>query len=641
MIKYIALFYFLFIVAKENKLRGQQIVLHASDYISVSDSDAVAGVLKLLKDAYKRKATKIIFQKGTYHFYDDLAFERYAYISNHDFGARRMAFPLIDFHNLEIDGGGAEFIMHGLIIPFSIENSSNIEISNVRVNWSSPTHSELKVVGVSNDVKNPYVDYEISNQYPYEIKNGELLFTKKGFQHNLENGVYFDPVKNAVAYQSRNMSPPLNREVKQSVKNWSTLERTIYPVDKNDPAFRNRGIENSIIATQLQPGLVRVTGVKTQLPKIGWVLVAKGMNGYNRLAPAFRLYHSDNIELNNVTVHHASGMGLIADNCKDVTLNSFNVMPDKKDGRMIATTADATHFVGCRGLIKMDNCRFENQFDDATNIHGTYFEVMDFKGRTAGLRVGHFQQSGYQFARSGDTIYAVDPHVASTHLSMLIVDTVEMVNPRYFKVTFKQEIGTLLKTGYYLENSSAYPEVEIKNCTLINNRARGFLILTPRKVLIEGNTFSNMMSAIQVPNEFTFWYESGYVTDLTIRNNTFLDGSYGTPKPIALINILAVSKNNEYIHGRINIENNTFTTFGSAILRAEFVKNIIFKNNIIKYSGNYPLNTDKPVIDFETVGSADISNNKYDAVFKNFISTEHIPVKLINKNNEIIKATKK
>lgn len=641
MIKYIALFYFLFIVAEENQLQGQQIVLRASDYISLSDSDAVTGVLKLLKDARERKATKIKFQKGTYHFYDDLAFERYAYISNHDFGARRMAFPLIDFHDLEIDGGGAEFIMHGLIIPFSIENSSNIKISNVRVNWSSPTHSEIKVVGVSNDAKNPYVDYEISDQYPYEIKNGELLFTKKGFQHNLENGVYFDPLKNAVAYQSRNMSPPLNREVKQSVKNWNNLEPTIYPVDKNDPAFRNRGIENSNIATQLQPGLVRISGVKTQMPKIGWVLVAKGMNGFNRLAPAFRLYHSDNIELNNVTVHHASGMGLIADNCKNITLNSFNVMPDKKDGRMISTTADATHFVGCRGFIKMDNCRFENQFDDATNIHGTYFEVMDFKGHTAGLRVGHFQQSGYQFARAGDTIYAIDPHVASTHLSMLIVDSVEMVNPRYFKVSFKQELGTLLKTGYYLENASAYPEVEIKNCTVINNRARGFLILTPKKVLIEGNTFSNMMSAIQVPNEFTFWYESGYVTDLTIRHNTFLDGSYGTPKPIALINVLAPSAKGEFIHGRINIENNTFTTFGSAILRAEFVKNIIFKNNIIKYSGNYPLNTDKPVIDFETVGSADISNNKYDTAFKNFLPTEHIPVKLINKNNEVIKATNK
>jgi hypothetical protein len=149
-----------------------------------------------------------------------------------------------------------------------------------------------------------------------------------------------------------------------------------------------------------------------------------------------------------------------------------------------------------------------------------------------------------------------------------------------------------------------------------------------------------MMSAIQCPNEFTFWYESGYVTDLTIRSNTFLDGSYGTPKPVALINVLAVSANKQYIHGSIKIENNTFTNFASAILRAEFVKSIVFRNNIIKYSGNYPLNADKPVIELETVGSADISNNKYDPAFKNFISTENIPDKIINKNNEIIKATK-
>src|SRR5687768_6796548 len=105
MVKYIALICFLLIFSKQNKVQGQ-VVLQASDYVSLSDSDAVPGVLKLLKDARERKATKIVFQKGAYHFYEDLAFERYAYISNHDFGARRMAFPIIDFHDMEIDGGG-------------------------------------------------------------------------------------------------------------------------------------------------------------------------------------------------------------------------------------------------------------------------------------------------------------------------------------------------------------------------------------------------------------------------------------------------------------------------------------------------------------------------------------------------------
>ncbi|HXI00815.1 MAG TPA: right-handed parallel beta-helix repeat-containing protein [Sphingobacteriaceae bacterium] len=640
MLKYIITCCLVLIFAAQQQVHGQKRIIYAKDFLSASDSDAVPGVLRLLKATKESKAEKIIFQKGTYHFYDDHAFEKYAYISNHDSGMRRIAFPIIDFHNLEIDGGSAEFIMHGLIIPYAIENSSNIKISNLRVNWLRPTHSELKVVGVSKGNKNPYIDFEINDEYPYEIKNGELLFIKKGFHHNLENAVYWDPKTDAVAFQSRQISPPLNQQAKPSVKNWKDSVATLYSIDTNDPAYRNRGIENSLLAHQLKPGLVRLTGVKPQMPEIGWVLIAKGMNGFNRLAPAFRLVSSDNVEINNVTVHHASGMGLIAENCRDITLNKFNVFPDKKDGRMIATTADATHFVGCRGTVKLENCHFENQYDDATNIHGTYVEITEIKNNTAGVRIGHFQQVGYDFARPGDSIGVVNPNESSLPVARLTITEVEKVNPRYYRITFAETLPGNIKKGYYLENLQAYPEVEIKNSRFVNNRARGLLISTPRKVLIEGNTFSNMMSAIQCPNEFTFWYESGYVRDLTIRNNTFLDGSYGVAKPTALINILAVSNNKRYIHDRITIENNTFTTFASAILSAEFVNDITFRNNVIKYSGTYPLNSESPVIKLEHVGNANIISNKYDPAFKHFIFNEYRPLRLINESNEILEKTK-
>jgi len=638
--KYIVLSFLIIFLLTEKQVNGQQKVLFAKDFVSASDSDAVPGVLSLLKAARESKAEKIVFEPGTYHFYDDHAFEKYAYISNHDSGMRKMAFPIIEFHDLEIDGGGAEFIMHGLIIPFAVESSSDIKIKSLRVNWFRPTHSELKVVGVSKDIKNPYIDFEISDEYPYEIKNGELSFIKKGFQHNLENAVYWDPKTDAVAFQSRQISPPMNQEARSSVKNWKDPQAGLYDLDPNDPAYRNRGIENSLIAVQLKPGLVRITGVKPQMPHIGWVLIAKGMNGFNRLAPAIRLYHSAGIEINNVTVHHASGMGLIAENCMDVTLNGFNVFPDKKDGRMIATTADATHFVGCRGTIKLENCHFENQYDDATNIHGTYVEIADIKGNTAGVRIGHFQQSGYDFARVGDSIGIVNPKESALPIGRLTIREVEKVNPRYYRITFAETLPDNVQKGFYLENLQAYPQVEIRNNRFVNNRARGLLISTPRKVLIEGNTFSNMMSAIQCPNEFTFWYESGFVRDLTIRNNTFLDGSYGAPKPPALINILAVSGNKRFIHDRITIENNTFTTFASAIVSAEFVKNITFRNNVIRYSGNYPLNSDSPVIELEYVGTANITHNKHDPDFKLFISNHHRPQQLINESNEFIEKTK-
>ena len=35
--------------------------------------------------------------------------------------------------------------------------------------------------------------------------------------------------------------------------------------------------------------------------------------------------------------------------------------------RVISTTADATHFVNCKGDILIENCRFENMLDDGTN----------------------------------------------------------------------------------------------------------------------------------------------------------------------------------------------------------------------------------------------------------------------------------
>lgn len=614
-----------------DQISAKEITLYAANYVSPSDSDAIAGVLNLLKDAKTKGANRIVFQKGIYHFYADHAFEKYCFISNHDSGPRKIAFPLLNFKNLEIDGGGSEFIMNGLIIPFAIENSSNVKIRNLSINWYRPTHSELTVVAV--DSEKQFVDFSISSQYPYEIRNGELIFIKKGFEHNLENAVYWNPKTHAVAYQSRQITPPLSKALHPSVKNFHDKEDFLYKLDPNDPVYKKRGVENSLFARQLKPGLVRITGVKPIVPEVGWILVCKGANGNNRLSPAMRLWASDDIVLENLNVHHASGMGLIAENCRDVTLNHFNVFPKPNDHRMISTTADATHFVNCRGLIKMENCRFENQFDDATNIHGIYVEITDIKTNIAGVRIGHFQQVGFDFAFPGDSVVAVNPAISELPVARLSVESIEKINPRYYKITFNKPLPNNVQKGFYLENVQACPEVEIRNNRFINNRARGLLISTPRKVLIEGNTFSNMMTAIKCHSGFSFWYESGYVKDLTIRNNTFLDGYYGALNPGSLIEIGAFSANDDFIHGKITVGNNTFSSFASGIVATQFVKDLYFKNNIIKYSGNYPINSSLPVIELKMVGRAEIANNDYDLRFKNFISKESKQGILIDHSN--------
>lgn len=50
---------------------------------------------------------------------------------------------------------------------------------------------------------------------------------------------------------------------------------------------------------------------------------------------------------------------------------------------------------------------------------------------------------------------------------------------------------------------SWYPELIFRNNVVRNNRARSILVSTPRKVVVEGNTFSSMMSAILFEGTWT------------------------------------------------------------------------------------------------------------------------------------------
>lgn len=53
----------------------------------------------------------------------------------------------------------------------------------------------------------------------------------------------------------------------------------------------------------------------------------------------------------------------------------MEVVPAPGKKRMISITADATHFSNCGGQIRLIDCTFENQKDDASNIYGLYMPV--------------------------------------------------------------------------------------------------------------------------------------------------------------------------------------------------------------------------------------------------------------------------
>ena len=75
--------------------------------------------------------------------------------------------------------------------------------------------------------------------------------------------------------------------------------------------------------------------------------------GYGRPTPGVFMYHDTNTTLENIQVHYAEGMGLLAQMSENITLDKFSVcLRGKDDPRYFTTQADATHFSGCKGLIR-------------------------------------------------------------------------------------------------------------------------------------------------------------------------------------------------------------------------------------------------------------------------------------------------
>ena len=73
-------------------------------------------------------------------------------------------------------------------------------------------------------------------------------------------------------------------------------------------------------------------------------------------------------EVSDVTVFTGPGMGLVGSISTNISLKHFNILLRPGSGRMMSTTADATHFSGCKGTIALEDCIFEGMGDEGINV---------------------------------------------------------------------------------------------------------------------------------------------------------------------------------------------------------------------------------------------------------------------------------
>ncbi|MBO0590125.1 right-handed parallel beta-helix repeat-containing protein [Cellulophaga sp. E16_2] len=569
--------------------------------------DATPALVSRILKANENPISEIRFEKGTYHFYPDKGFEKFCYISNHGDLMINTPFPLFNRNNLVIDGQGSTFIFHGVMIPFLIEDSKNISVKNLSIDWYQSFHSEGLIV--ANDEANKTFDMQISNEYPYDIRNGQLFFIKEYYQHTIGQSILFDPKRKAISFDTEAYTGITTKSKSEATFNIDTINYK-YEYDKRDVDNKDIGVENRVTVKEIKPGLLRVFGHTKKMPPVGHILSMKGQQGLNRVSPAFSVKHTNGFNALNVTVHHAGGMGIIAENSADIVLDNFNVTPSQ--GRMVSTTADATHFVGCRGKLELKNCTFENQLDDASNIHGTYQKIVDvLDDYRIGVRMGHHQQKAFVIGRPNDHLGFVRLSESFFPYKKSTIKSIEYINNRYQIITLNDKLPKDVKPGDLVENLDGYPDLLVKNCTIRNNRARGLLISNPVHTLIENNFFSTEMEALLMPVESGHWYESGNAANVVIKGNIFQDCQHGG-KNRGVIRFDTDDDNKNIAFKNIEIIDNTFNQFDNLILEVTNVDGLVFKGNVITNSGTFPqLYPENPAIKVANSKNLIFNKNKY------------------------------
>jgi len=522
--------------------------VYLKDYLTdeMLSSDAYPAIRAALEECLGSSNSTLVLPGGILPIKDCYCYEKFMFISNNAPGNKRIAFDLEGVDGLTIEGNGTQLLFTGYISPFYIENSRNITVKDISIDFTRTFTSEGKIVSIGDG----WAEIEFPEDYLISLPAGVLRFkdadgTLYPYSHLLE----FDSQKREVAHYVHDY--------------WLGADGF------HAEALPNGNYKCYIANFQGTTGNILVFGAT------------------ERLNPGFTLDNVDGFSLEGVNLWHCCGMGVIAERSKDISLEKVQVVPSPGKDRMVSISADATHFINCKGYIRMVDCIFKNQIDDATNIHGWYAVAQEKPSENQLVLWSNYE---VDFARPGMRMEFVSHNTMMTY-DTLVVKNVQKYNNEFSLVTFDKDIPECFELKDVLADVDANTaEVLIKGCYIGNNRARGLLIGGKGPIVIEENTFHSPGTAILFEGDGNFWFEQSGVKDVTIRNNTFENCLYGCwswgPAYIAVGSGIPQKENSRY-HSNITIEGNTFNTYDPRILNLCCVDGVTYRNNKVIMNDDY------------------------------------------------------
>lgn len=540
------------LVISSVKGQSSRDTVYVSDYVKPNTyENCVEGVQKAIDVCKNRGAKVLSFEKGRYDIWPENAIRKEYFVSNtsteQECPSKVKTIGLLfdGLKDLEIAGNDALLMYHGKMIMMAFDQCKGIKVHSLTTDFERPTASEIEYIKVGTEG----VDVRFHRDSRYDIRDGKISLIGEGWRSNINHCIEWDKDTHFFTYSG----------------GWNTLAGST--------------------AKEISPGIVHFDTPSTFQPKEGNILTVRDII---RDQVGIFINETENVELKDIHISYMHGLGIVSQYSTDITMNHVNCIPNEERGRILASSADFMHFSGCKGQIKINNCRFEGAHDDPINIHATNLRVIaKIDDKTLKLRFMHGQSYGFTAFHKGDEVAFIKASQMLRMDNIYTVDHVKKLSEREMLISFTQPIPKDLEIGHdCLENMTYTPEVEIRNNYFTRTSTRGLLVTTPRKVVIENNVFEKTgMSAILIESDAEGWFESGPVNDVLIQNNTFIDCAYqGDPGNaiIALNPSNSVVNPNQSVHRNIRIINNTFKTFDYPVLYAKSTQGILFQGNRIE-----------------------------------------------------------
>lgn len=522
------------------------------DGVAEPSADFGPTLMAQIRATQRRGGGTVSIADGTYHFYSKSATNMAFHVSNHDQPSVRPVFlPLLGVTNLTVKARHARFVFHGMGTALLLHKTENVRFKGVTVEWEKPFFAQAEVVGYENG----RTRVKFLSRDRVTVEDGRLMLSGADWKVGLKSGNVFDRMTHQMIEGSADV--------------------------RFDGRARTCANGDFLLETDLS-----CAGVGAK-PGDAYV-ICTGCRPH----PAICLDRARDTVFEDFVFRDGFGMGIVAQLSENVTLRGGGCYP-RNDGEYSSNTADATHFSNCRGTVTVENCRFEGMSDDALNVHSTCLGIVAKpQGNVIRCRYMHPQAIGLGLFAPGDTIRLIAGKTLENG-PVGKVFAVETHDEREITLTLDAPVPAEYGVGDAVENADYQCAVFFRNNVVANNRARGVLFTTPKKIVCEGNLFDCVSgSAILLAGDAQGWYESGACEDVVIRKNRFrncLTSAFQYCSGIVSIfpEVKDLKSQRRRYHRNIRIVDNHIETFDVPILHALSVENLTWRDNWVEYHARY------------------------------------------------------